>query len=168
MLMVLSEIDCLSYIQSMGVYPDSFFTDFDTFQHHVVVKDNADIIIILAGTCSFSKRAVEDYITTLIQRKESKTDTGIRSIRVMSDTVLKKTNDYYLYDTRPDYFYHVVGGKKGKTLEDVWGLYRSDVKDCAKYLDRTDLDLISSDLKKKHDRDDELLSIIQIPHLCKR
>lgn len=168
MLLVLAEFDCLDYIHSKGVYPDAFFTDFETFQHHLIVKNNVDIVILLAGTCQFSKRVIQDYVTTLKERISSDTDTGVRSVCVLSDTELKKTDDYYLYHSRPDLFYHVQNGKKSKKLEDVWEKYRSEEKECAKYLVRQNLDELSKAIKARRDKDDELLEIIQVPHLNSR
>lgn len=168
MLLVLAEFDCLDYIHSKGVYPDAFFTDFDMFQHHIIVKNDVDIIIMLAGTCQFSKRVMQDYVTSLKERISSDTDNGVRSVCVLSDTELKNTDDYYFYRSRPDLFYHVQNGKRSKKLEDVWERYKSEERECAKYLVKQNLDDLRKTIQSRHDKDDELLDIIQVPHLSSR
>lgn len=168
MLLVLAEFDCLDYIHSKGVYPDAFFTDFDMFQHHIIVKNDVDIIIMLAGTCQFSKRVMQDYVTSLKERISSDTDNGVRSVCVLSDTELKNTDDYYFYHSRPDLFYHVQNGKRSKKLEDVWERYKSEERECAKYLVKQNLDDLRKTIQSRHDKDDELLDIIQVPHLSSR
>ena len=166
--MVLSEIDCLSFIQNEGVYPDAFFTDFETFKQHIVVKENVDVIIILAGNCHFSKRVLQEYALQLYEREKDTSDSGIRSVTILSDYVLDRLDSYYLYDTRPDMCIEVKNGKRSKKESNIWESYRSGECECAKYLEPYNSNEVAGIIKRRYDKDDELLSVIKVPKFGKR
>ena len=97
MLVVLSEIHCLDKLNSLGVYPDEYYTNFDTFKIRSSYFMNADLLIILGGNCRFNKRAVVVLIESLRNRKYDKNDGSIKKIWVMTDQHIKGINHYYLY-----------------------------------------------------------------------
>lgn len=163
MLLVLSEIECLDYLNSVDVYPDIFFTDFKMFKNMVVGTENADIVILLAGTCRFSKRLISELATQLMNRAKSETDGGIRSVCVMSDTDLRSIPLYYKYDGRPFSFLPVENGKIKKTPVDLWSRYKSEPKETTVYLVRSALNELAENIQKRHDKDDDLLEVIQTP-----
>ena len=97
MLVVLSEIHCLDKLNNLGVYPDEYYTNFDTFKIRSSYFMNADLLIILGGNCRFNKRAVVVLIESLRNRKYDKNDGSIKKIWVMTDQHIKGINHYYLY-----------------------------------------------------------------------
>ena len=165
MLLVLSEIECLDYLNSVDVYPDIYFTDFKMFKNMVVGTDGADIVILLAGTCRFSKRIISELATQLMNRADSETDGGIRSVCVMSDTDLRSVPLYYKYYGRPYSFIPIENGKPKKTPVDLWSRYTSAPKESTVYLVSDDTSQLADTIKKRHNKDDELLEVIQTPEM---
>lgn len=165
MLLVLSEIDCTDYLNKMGIYPDELFTDLEMFKNKMIIASDADIIVIFAGSCQFSKRIVSELITKMRKRISEKTDTGINSLLVLSDTELKHIDDYYIYYGRPNEVFKVSKKKVEKNPTDVWSSYRSAEKPCKKYLVQYDCEKAAEAVKKRFDKDDELLQVIQVPEM---
>ncbi len=97
MVIVLSELNNLHILNRLGVYPDSYYLDFDAFKNMVTVASEADIIIILSGTCRFSKKHTVDVIKSLLVRQGNKNDTGVKRVTVFSDYTLETMPEYYFY-----------------------------------------------------------------------
>lgn len=100
-LVVLSEINCLGYLQRNGISPMEFYTDFAQFKNRSVSFQDVTVLVIFAGTCRFSKRLVLEFVQVLRKRVESEYDNGIVSCIVLSDTVLPSCSDYFLYRNTP-------------------------------------------------------------------
>lgn len=163
MLMVLSEINCLNFLNAKNVYPDEFYTDFELFKHKVMVMQGVDVIVIFAGSCNFGKRILQEFINILYKRAKDETDGGIRSVCTITDTVLPKIDKYYMYNARPDKFYECSGWKKGNVLVDVWSDYVSDYVETKVFLEHKDLSSVGEAIDAMKDEDDELLEIIKVP-----
>lgn len=160
MFVVLSEIDCLSWLQIHGIFPDEFFTDMDLFRNKMIVYSDVDVVVLFAGSCNFRKRLVCELVTQLRERLGK----GIRSVTVYSDCVLPSLNEYYKYTERPQVGclhnkYKKVGGEED-LWEDFEGLPKHKAK---KFLARG---------KEEHRKpteeelkDDELIKVIKIPNL---
>lgn len=96
-LLVLSEIHCDKFLASRGIYPDEFYTDFMLFKNRSSTFDDVDVIVLFAGSCSFSKRHVLDIVKVLRQRADDEDDKGIRSLTVLADVFLPKVSRYYKF-----------------------------------------------------------------------
>lgn len=165
MLFVLSEIDCLDYLNDMSIYPDAFFTDIEMFKNKIVVQSNVDVLVIFAGSCRFSKRLVSELVTQMRTRITNQGDDGIKSVTVISDTELKHIDDYYIYYGRPSALYKVVKKKIEKNRSDVLNKYVSEEKPCNTYLVEYDCDKAAESVKERFDKTDELLQVIQVPQI---
>lgn len=165
MLFVLSEIDCLDYLNRLKIYPDAFFTDIDMFKNKIIVQSDVDVLVIFAGSCRFSKRIVSELITQLRHRIEATSDTGIKSVTVLSDTILSTLDDYYVYYGRPDNVHKVKKKKVEKEKADILQSFVSDEKPCHSYLVDYDCKKAAEYIKERFDKDDELLHVIQVPEI---
>ena len=96
-LLVLSEINCSKFLNSKGIYPDEFYTDFMLFKNRSSTFNDVDVIVLFAGSCSFSKRHVLDIIKVLRKRADDDFDRGVRSLTVLTDIFLPKVNKYYKF-----------------------------------------------------------------------
>lgn len=97
MLVVLSEIHCLDKLNSLGVYPDEYYTDFDSFKIRSAYFMNAEVLIILGGNFRFNKRAVALLVASLRNRRYDSNDGSIKKIWVMTDQHIQGISHYYLY-----------------------------------------------------------------------
>lgn len=165
MLFVLSEIDCLEYLNKLKIYPDAFFTDIDMFKNKIIIQSDVDVLVIFAGSCRFSKRVVSELVTQLRHRMEAKSDTGVSSVTVLSDTVLSNIDDYYIYYGRPDVVHKVTKKKVEKEQSDILQKFVSEAKPCQSYLVEYDCKKAAEYIKERFDKNDELLHVIQVPKI---
>lgn len=96
-LLVLSEIDCRSFLEEHGVFPDEFYTDFMLFKNKSSSFIDSDIIVIFAGSCSFSKRHVLEIVNVLNKRAKDVDDKGVNSLLVFTDVFLPSLDKYYKF-----------------------------------------------------------------------
>ena len=120
MLVVLSEIDCLNYLQNQGIYPDEYYTDFELFKNHCASFRDATLLFILAGSCKFNKRHTTDFIKAQYKRKENEKDTGIVNVVVVTDSMIPTLNLYFKFEDNLDVVYKCNGWKKSKFSTDIW------------------------------------------------
>lgn len=165
MLFLLSEIECLDFIKSVGVYPDEYYTDFELFKNRVALADDTDIIILMAGTCQMSKRIIIEIATQLRRRAEDTTDKGIRSVCLMADTKLNIQMEYFYYEDRPLFFKKCENGKMSNIVLDVWEQYRSDEKDVISHIKHINRDDKAEAIQDRQDKDDALLKVIKVPEI---
>lgn len=167
MFVCLSEIDCLGYLQSKGIYPDEFYTDFELFKSKTVVHQDMDILVIFAGCCFFKKRLVCEFITHLRGRMGRSNDSGVSSVTVLSDSVLPKIDDYYRYSGAPVEFVKYNGWSKVGSAEGVLDRFKDLGKRTTKrFLSQAVMDdIVIGDSEKKVD---EMIGIIKIPHIAVR
>lgn len=165
MLSVLSEINCLKVLNTYGVYPDYFYTDFEAFKNHVIGLMDADIVVIMAGTCTFNKRLTIEFIKTLLKRRDNENDKGIRSVTIISDTTLQSLDMYYKF----------VGNLNNVDLYSYWKVKEKDVdvlsslsstrKNTKIVLSKYDQGKLgdASNNKPKVSSEDDLLRLIKVP-----
>lgn len=165
MLFVLSEIDCLEYLKTQNIYPDEFFTDLEMFKNKVIVQSDIDVLVIFAGSCLFSKRVVSELVTKIRNRISNEVDTGVKSITVLSDTILTSIDDYYIYYGRPDNVYKVTREKVGKEKSSILQNFVSEEKPCKVHLAEYDCTKAAEAIKERFDKTDELLQVIQVPKI---
>lgn len=139
-LVVLSEINCIAYLQKHGIVPSEFYTDFELFKNHAVSFSDTVVLCLFAGTCRFSKRRVLEYCGVLRKRMESEYDKGIKDVVVLSDTVLPTCSDYYLYNNTP---IKCAKFKKWKSVGSLVNL--TDVLSGANFDTKTDIYLLPND-----------------------
>lgn len=166
MLVVLSEINCLDFLQSNGVYPDEFYTDFEMFRNKSILKTDMQVMIIFAGCCHFNKRRVCEFITQLKARAESKTDSGVSEVCVISDSFLPNIDNYYKYYYFPNNFDLCNKWKKVESDVDVWGYFKGEKKECKSFIGKdvsTKRTLTDTEM-----RNDELIKLIKVPVLVSR
>lgn len=166
LLVVLSEIDCLSFLQSNGVYPDEFYTDFEMFKNRSVLMSDATVVVLFAGCCHFNKRRVCEFITQLKAREVSETDTGISKVHIISDSFLPNIDNYYKYSYYPNYFDKCSKWKISERDIDVWGMLKSEKRECKLFIDREKSTRAKVTDAELHD--DELIKLIKVPVLVSR
>ena len=138
MLVVLSEINCLNSLNRLGVYPDIFYTDFEIFKTETFMYNHANIVILFAGNCRFTKRLVMEQIILLSKRAEDEEDTGIDNLYILTDTKLGTLKFYYSYHYDLNKVFRTENWKE-KDEVDFWGMLRSVPKQSKIYLSSYDL-----------------------------
>ena len=167
---VLSEIDCLTYLQRLGVYPDEFYTDFETFKANMTFFRDATIIVIFAGNCRLNKKLTLEVVKGLMKRAESKNDNSIKHVYVVSDMTIAGLRSYYKYEGTLDTVSIMHGWKSVKDDVFIWNKLSSPKKDVKKFLSAYDSGDISAAMKRYEERkktEDEYVSLIQVPDLRK-
>jgi hypothetical protein len=166
----LSEINCLSILNKFGVYPDEFYTDFDSFRNNMSFFQDAQIIVILAGNCRFNKKLILETVKGLMKRAENSYDVGVKAIYVVSDMTLSGLTSYYKYEGNLTYVSVMHGWKEDKTNAYIWKALSSPKKQTKMYLAKQDTGDISEALERYKNRgraEDEYISLIKIPTLKK-
>lgn len=167
MFVCLSEIDCLGYLQSRGIYPDEFYTDFELFKSKTVVHRDMDILVIFAGCCFFKKRLVCEFITHLRGRMKRSNDSGVSSVTVISDSVLPKIDGYYRYNSSPVKFVKYNGWNKVGVEDGVLDRFINMGKRTTKrFLSKSVID--DTPIGDNEKKIDEMIGIIKIPHIAVR
>lgn len=114
MLNVLSEINCLELLESKGIYPDSFYTDFELFKKKSTSFKDADVVIFKLGTCSFSGGQIIEFVNLLRKRVQNEKDKGIKSVTLVSDIEMPVVGEYYRCDEHFTEFEKYNGKKLDK------------------------------------------------------
>lgn len=170
MLAILSEINCLDYINGRGIYPDEYFTDYEMFKNRYVSYKDATVVVILAGTCRFSKRHVIELIKNLYKRVENEKDTSIKNVFVISDSVINNLDVYYKFEGNLDICKKCSYQKEKKEVLDIWltvdeyqtqtahesAIFYSD-------FDKCNLGKLNEPKNKKASTEDELIRLIKKP-----
>lgn len=171
-LIVLSEINNLSYLNSIGIIPYEFYTDLTSFKERSSIFDNAEIVIILAGTCAFSKKHVIELYNTLLKRSANTKDLGVASVILLSDTKLPSCSSYYLFkrdfkqmslysewkfkELSPD----IIDSIKKKSFDGNTVTYLSNYDKC------DDSKLIEK-IRSNRNSEDDLKDLIKVPEALK-
>lgn len=121
-LLILSEIDCSSFLNSIGIYPDEFYTDFMLFKNKAFTFVDADIIVMFAGSCHFSKRHVLETVKILQGRANNPGDTGVNSLTVITDIFLPSIHKYYKFQGRLSNISEYDGWKCIRKQSDIWDI----------------------------------------------
>ena len=124
MLVILSEINCLDNIKRIGVNPDDFYTDFESFKSNIIFLTDATVVIIFAGGYAFRKRLIVEQYNLLKERAENPNDKGVSKVFVLSDATLPIIKEYYKFMND---FTKVYRFDKYKEKEEVnfWGYLRN-------------------------------------------
>lgn len=104
----------------MDIYPNEFYTDFMLFKNRAASFNDADIIVLFAGSCQFSKRHVLDIVRTLRKRADDEKDTGIRSLTIFTDVFLPSIDKYYKFRGKLTSVSEYSGWKVKEKDSDIW------------------------------------------------
>lgn len=170
-LIVLSEIDCIDFLRRKEIYPSEYYTSFEDLKNRVSFLQDAIIVCILAGTCSFSKRHILEFCMMLQKRAENEFDNGVKEVYILTDTVLPNCKSYYLYRDIPLSFTHYKGWSKKKENLDVWGSLEYDkcsADNCLCFYsdyDKQDSTKTLKSINQRFSELDELIDLIKIPQI---
>lgn len=139
MLIVFSEMNCLENLNNLGVYPDEFYTDFDTLQKRVIYFRNAFVVFILAGGSNYSRKHILNFVDTLKERAANSADSGVLGYAVVSDSELETFDKYYRYTRYFDVVYEASRTHVGKKKLDIWSKLKSEPKKSLCYMSPFDM-----------------------------
>lgn len=95
-LIVLSETNNLDYLRKHGIYPSQFFTDMQMFEKMSSFFRNVKLCCILTGSCSFSRRKLNEMFTFVQERIDDEESNSIKELLIFSDTDVFD-REYYRY-----------------------------------------------------------------------
>lgn len=167
-LLVLSEINCDKFLTSKGIYPDEFYTDFMLFKNRSSTFDDVDVIVLFAGSCSFSKRHVLDIIKVLRQRADDEDDKGVRSLTVLTDVFLPKVSKYYKFQGTLENISEYSGWKLIEKNSNIWDTIPRGTEEGKQvfYLtpnDKGDVSNLREEYKNIFSADEPLRNLIKKP-----
>ena len=169
MLVVMSEINCLKSLNKRGVYPDKFYTSFDSFKDDIIHFQNCTLMIILAGSCRFNKHLMLNIINNIYKRYENEHDVGVTDLYVFSDCVLPHLDHFY-YKFKGNFEQVDQYRKSFKTRSDlwIWNKFQSAPKKSECILSRFDRNETKHLLDAYEDRfrgDDAYIELIKVPKI---
>lgn len=167
-LLMLSEINCWEYLNTKGVYPDEFYTDFVMFRNRASTFVDADIIILIAGSCRFSKRHVLNLAKVLQKRADDPNDNGVRSLTVITDLFLPSIDRYYKFQGKIPNISEYHGWKLRVKNSDILsrvskGNKNTDIKLFLTPYDEGNVEHLRDKYKSLDSPDEELRSLIKKP-----
>lgn len=170
MLVILSEINCLSILNSKGVYPDEFYTDIEKFKSNVVFFKDATIIVIFAGNCHFNKKHTLELVKSMTKRAETDVDKGINNVYVVSDMTIAGLRSYYKYEGNIDTVSIMHGWNEVKTDVNIWLKLQCPKKETKCFLSAYDKGDVTDAINKFNARDtkeDDYIKLISVPDVKK-
>lgn len=168
MLAILSEIDCLSVLQSKGVYPDEFYTDLEKFKKNTVFFKDATIIVIFAGNCQFNKKHTIELIKGLLKRASTKRDLGVSHVYVVSDMTIASLKSYYKYEGNIDTVNIMHGWNCIVSGVDIWCKLRNEPKDAKVFHSPYYSGIVTEAIDRynaRYSKEDEYIKLIKVPNL---
>ena len=95
-LIILSETNNLEYLRKHGIYPSKFFTDIKMFEKMASFFHNVNVCCILTGSCSFSRRKLNEVFNFMQERIDDEDSNSIKELLIFSDTDTFD-REYYRY-----------------------------------------------------------------------
>lgn len=170
MLAILSEINCLSVLNSKGVYPDEFYTDIEKFKNNTVFFKEATIIVIFAGNCHFNKKHTIELIKSLTKRADSEKDMGISHVYIISDMTIAGLRSYYKYEGNIDTVSIMHGWNSVRDNVDIWKKLQNEPKQAKCYLssyDTGNIDELVKSYNSRFSKEDDYIKLIVVPDVKK-
>ena len=166
-LVVLSETNNLDYLRSHGICPSQFFTDIKMFEKASPYFHNVKVCCILSGSCSFSRRKLNELFNFMQERIVDSESKSIEELLIFSDTDVFK-GEYYRHAGNLGCVTLMKGKKVIKQGINPWKTFEFEPsKDTVMYLRDEHKGQISSALESYHNRVDtrktDLESVIQRP-----
>ena len=168
MLTILSEINCLEKLNTLGVYPDEFYTDIEIFKNNTASFRDATVLVIFAGNCAFNKKHTIELVKNLMKRASSESDFGVKAVYVVSDTVIPSLTSYYKYTGNLDVVDIMRGWNSVKSGVNIWSKLSSRKKDSKLFLssyDECNSEAAREAYKNRHRAEDDYIRLIQIPNV---
>lgn len=162
MLVVLSELGTLKYLNNNGVYPDLYSNDFITFKDTVAMLAEVDVIIITCSSPKFPRTKFKQFLLALkdIANQEN---SNIKSLTILSNYQLNYIDRYYFFE---DNFKTTL--EASRWIEDKTKLKKVDILaqyKCKPKESRMQLrDPVTYDIPKD-ETEDKLMSLIKGDHL---
>lgn len=116
-LIVYSEMDCLNWLNRMGVKPDSFYMDAEQFANNLAVGDDQVVAVIFGG--GVARREVLKICKSL-QVRASSEDSDILGLYILTDRQLPNCEHYYLYDGCPWAVTECRKWVHGAVIKNIW------------------------------------------------
>lgn len=169
MLIVMSEINCLKALENRGVYPDKFYTSFDSFKEDVIHFQDTVVVIIMAGSCRFNKHLMLDEINKIYRRYENDHDKGVTALYVFSDCVLPNFKQfYYKFEGNFERIDQYKGGIRTRQDLVVWDKFQTtphEVECVLSRFDRGETTHIRDEFENRFRNDDAYIELIKVPHI---
>lgn len=170
MFAVLSEINCLDKLNKLGVYPDEFYTDLDTFRNRAITFKDATLMVIFAGSFRFNKRHTIEMIKNFVKRASSEKDSGIKKVYVLSDVVIPSLNKYYKYLSSIDRVDIMRSWSVARSDVDIWKFLQTEKHESKCFMSSYDLGNATPFVEaytspERHNTEDEYTKLIFIPNI---
>ena len=168
MLAILSEINCLTRLNALGIYPDEFYTDIEKFKNNLAFFRETTVLVIFAGNCSFNKKHTVELVKTIMKRKSMDNDIGFKAVYVISDIELESLSSYYKYSGDLETVDIMSGTKVVKPDVNIWVKLKSEPKNSKLFLSSYDLGDSSEAHQayaNRHKAEDEYVRLIQVPNV---
>lgn len=167
-LIVLSEIDCVDYLKSLGIKPKEVYLSFDKFKNSAYYFNDVVVVCILAGTCKFSKKILAEFLGSIRERGKDDEDEGVVHGYIFSDSVLPRCPHYYLFEDVPIRGTLYRYEKKSSNIEeDLWSKVEYTPSETTEIID--DSDSLLSDAKSRYTsllaEEEDLRNLIQVPDI---
>lgn len=168
-LVVLSEINNLDYLRKHGIYPSQFFTDIKAFEKMSSFFNNVKVCCILSGSCSFSRRKLNELFNFFQERIDDSESSSIEELLIFSDTDVFK-GDYFRHTGNLGCVTQMRGKKVIKQGINPWkNLQFEPSAETVEYLREEHRGQIHSALESYHNRVNsrktEIEGVIQQPKL---
>lgn len=168
-LIILSETNNLDYLRKHGIYPSQFYTDIKVFEKMSSFFNNVKVCCILSGSCSFSRRKLNELLKFMRERIEDTESRSIDSLLIFSDTDVFDS-EYYRHSGNLGCVTQMVGKKVIKTCVNPWsGFEYEPCKDTVTYLRDEHKGCVQSALDSFHNhvnvKRTELEDVIQRPKI---
>lgn len=168
MFAILSEINCLDVLNDLGVYPDEFYTDFDTFKNRAVNFSNATVVVILAGSCAFNKRLTIELYKNMEKRADNPKDSGIVNVFMISDSRLTMLKKYYKFTNDMSNMIPVENDKPAKSGINFWKKFDTQPHKAEVFLSKYDSGVATEQREAYEHRfntEDEYVKLIVVPNV---
>ena len=165
MLIFLTETNILNYLNTRGIYPDSYYTSIKAFKEDMISFNDATVVIVFSGNCRFNRKLTTELAITLQSRAE-KGGLGISDVVILTDMELPEIKKYFYYTDSPDIADEYIKGKKTrsdlKILSDFVGEPKKSYVKLNSY-DRGDITKPLNSFNNRNTFDDKYKELIKIP-----
>lgn len=157
-------------LNKLGVYPDEFYTDLDTFRNRAITFKDATLMVIFAGSFRFNKRHTIEMIKNFVKRASSEKDSGIKKVYVLSDVVIPSLNKYYKYLNTIDRVDIMRSWDAVRTDVDIWKFLKTEKRESKCFMSSYDLGNANSyrdayTSPERKNTEDEYTKLIFIPNI---
>ncbi len=101
MLVILSDMDNLQWLNKHEIYPDMFYTDFSTFKKQMILFKSATVVVMHITLNKILRTMIQSIIAELIERVNDPEDTGIERLYILTSyktDSFPNQNYYYMHN----------------------------------------------------------------------